>query len=80
VIGYMTGLGPLDTSGQLLRKGFRCRFDFAEEVVEYVGLAPQYAGVYQVNLRVPDNAAQAQSLTCGWDFETQAVVPVSISR
>ena len=76
----MGGLGPVDQSGRLLRPGFSCRVDFTQAQVEYAGLAPGYAGVYQVNVRVPDVSGPNATLTCGWDVETQAVAAIWISR
>ena len=77
---YMSGLGPVNTTGALQRPGFNCRFDFVQAPVEYAALAPAFPGFYQVNVRVPDANAPSSLLTCGWGAEAEAAVPVWVSR
>lgn len=75
IIAYMTGLGPVDPNN-LVSAGFQCRFDGTPADVLYAGLAPQFPGFYQVNVRVPALASVNPSLICGWDATRQAATPV----
>ena len=77
IVAYMTGLGPVDNN-RLVSAGFQCRFDVTPVEVLYAGLAPQFLGFYQVNIRVPvlGSVDLAPSLSCGWDVTRQAATRV----
>jgi dipeptidyl aminopeptidase/acylaminoacyl peptidase len=75
MVTYMTGLGPVDGSG-IVKPGFHCGFNGVPADVLYAGLAPQFVGFYQVNIRVPDLRTGSAFLNCGWDQSTQAYASV----
>ncbi|MEO8127308.1 MAG: hypothetical protein ABI822_09465, partial [Bryobacteraceae bacterium] len=79
IVAYMTGLGPVDGSGNIA-SGFQCRLDSTPAEVLYAGLAPGFTGFYQVNIRVPASPPLQASLTCGWDLDRQAVTTVMLGR
>jgi uncharacterized protein (TIGR03437 family) len=66
IVTYMTGLGPVDSTGQVTRPGFTCFFDGVAGTVLYAGLAPGFTGFYQVNVSVPNVSPRQATLSCGW--------------
>ena len=63
IIAYMTGLGDLPP-------GFRCTVNQIPAEILYAGLTPNFPGVYQVNLRVPDRSPRNATLFCGFEDHT----------
>ena len=79
IVGYMSGLGPVDNNG-LVGAGFQCRFDAVPAEVQYAGLAPGFTGFYQVNVRVPSPPPLSSTATCGFDSSRQATASVWLAR
>jgi uncharacterized protein (TIGR03437 family) len=79
IVVYMTGLGPVDPTGQLTMPGFTCSFDGVPGTLVYAGAAPGFTGFYQVNVTVPNLSPRSVSLGCGWPAESlSASTPVWI--
>jgi uncharacterized protein (TIGR03437 family) len=78
IVTYVTGLGPVDSKGLLTRSGFHCSFDSVPANLVYVGLAPGYLGVYQLNLQVPEVAQSSATVTCGWDESTESSTSIAL--
>ena len=70
ILAYMTGLGPVDSTGQLTTPGFTCSFDGVPGTLVYAGAAPGFTGFYQVNLTVPNLSPRSASLECGWSGQS----------
>lgn len=81
VVTYMTGLGPVDAN-RLIEAGFECKLNGIPAEVLYAGLAPEFTGFYQVNIRLPDATviAGSSSLSCGWDSTRQATTSTWTTR
>lgn len=67
VVGYLTGLGPVDENG-LVAGGFGCTVDGVAAEVRYAGTSP-YAGFYQLNVVIPDVQRLQPLMFCGWEGE-----------
>jgi uncharacterized protein (TIGR03437 family) len=66
IVGYMTGLGPVDSGGQITRSGFTCVLGSVPADIQYAGLAPGYPGFYQINFTVPNVPYGSTPVSCGW--------------
>jgi len=73
---YMTGLGLVEggaatgqaaTSAQKAIAAFRAQVNFREVAIDYAGLSPGFVGLYQVNIRLPnDTPPGAATFSFGW--------------
>ena len=70
IVAYMTGLGPVDSTGQLTTPGFTCSFDGVTGTLMYAGAAPGFTGFYQVNVTAPNLSPRSASLECGWSAQS----------
>lgn len=89
IILYGTGFGPTENrplegefvrnaAALLRRDSFRVRLDqqpLAPEAVLYVGLTPGFAGLYQINLQLPDPLAANPLVEVGWEGNWSALGP-----
>ncbi len=64
LVFYMTGLGQVEgggTTGQVVTgpqrasAGFRAQINWKDVFLDYVGLTPGFVGLYQVNIRLPND-------------------------
>ncbi len=64
LVFYMTGLGQVEgggTTGQVVTgpqrasAGFRAQVNWKDVPLDYVGLTPGFVGLYQVNIRLPND-------------------------
>lgn len=83
VVVYATGLGPTvppatpnrlpDAAAPIARLGdFQVRLNgvpVASTGILYAGISPPYAGLFQINLRVPDDAPEDPEIRCGYPEE-----------